>query len=73
MNRIELITIDCIRRLENNITIPGWLEKQKNAIEMIADDNRKGIYLLIEGLTEEKEWITSLLTSAELLPQLLET
>ena len=63
--RIDLITRDYIRRMENDIFIPTWLEKQKEAILLLADDNRDGLYLLIEGLIEEREWITSLLTNAE--------
>jgi len=59
--RVDLITRDYIRRLENNISIPSWLEKQKEAILL---DNRNGLYLLEEGLVEEREWITSLLMNA---------
>ena len=59
--RVDLITRDYIRRLENNISIPSWLEKQKEAILL---DNRNGLYLLEEGLIEEREWITSLLMNA---------
>jgi len=59
--RVDLITRDYIRRLENDISIPSWLEKQKEAILL---DNRNGLYLLEEGLIEEREWITSLLMNA---------
>ena len=59
--RVDLITRDYIRRLENDIFIPKWLEKQKEAILL---DNRNGLYLLEEGLVEEREWITSLLMNA---------
>ena len=59
--RVDLITRDYIRRLENDIFIPTWLEKQKEAILL---DNRDGLYLLEEGLIEEREWITNLLMNA---------
>ena len=59
--RVDLITRDYIRRLENDIFIPTWLEKQKEAILL---DNRNGLYLLEEGLIEEREWITNLLMNA---------
>jgi len=61
--RVDLITRDYIRRMENDIAIPSWLEKQKDAILMLADDNRDGLFLLEEGLIEERDWITYLLTN----------
>lgn len=60
--RIELITKDYIYRMNNNIKIPSWLEKQKRSIDLLSDDNRNGLYLLEEGLMEERDWITYLLT-----------
>ena len=62
---VENITNEYIRRLENDIHIPPYLEKQKNAIMLLADNNSNGLYLLKEGLIEEREWITNLLTNAE--------
>ena len=63
--RLDHITSDHLRRSENDIVIPDWLDKQNKAVEIIADDNKNGIYLLIEGLFEEREWITSLLMNVE--------
>jgi len=60
--RIELITKDYIYRMNNNIKIPSWLEKQKRSVDLLSDDSRNGLYLLEEGLMEERDWITYLLT-----------
>lgn len=59
--KIDFIVREYDRVLKNNMPTPGYLEKQNKAVEMIANDNCAGLYLLKEGLSEEREWITNML------------
>ena len=61
MNLIKKIATEHKRRTENNLKVPGWLQKQAGGIRLIPDDSSRGIQLLIDGLQDEYDYMGELL------------
>jgi len=57
---ITKIMKEYTHRMENNLEIPPFLQKQIEGVWMVGDNFDRGIQLIIDGLQDEKYYLMEL-------------